>query len=120
MPTKGHKKPLYKRPDARKIVEEAMGKTFAQYDFELEENPNKKNGYAKQAKMIVSSNVWKQEINRMIQIFTRTVASQAQSYEQVQDMRCYITTLIALQDRFNEIAGWDVQPKMTGDPFEGV
>lgn len=108
----------YKRIDARKVVEEAMGDVFRSHEFDAILDINAKREYAQNAQIILDSVVFKNEIGRLIDDLITHAVKRTQSYDEVLDARAQILALELLTGRLQQIASWTKRENPAEDPFE--
>lgn len=114
------KKKTYERPDARKVVEKAMGAPLLWSDYDSMQ-VNEKKLAAQQAKQILISPVFMSEFNRLLDVWVKHAACKTENYDQVRDMRMCINAIVLLRERFEEIAAFiDKKQTPVEDAFSGI
>lgn len=110
----------YKRIDARKVVEGAMGDIFRDKDFDSILDENEKRIYAQSARLILDSNVFRNEVGRLIDDFITHAVKRTQSYDELLDARAQILALELLTGRLEQIASWMKHDIPSEDPFDSI
>lgn len=108
------------RMDARGVVEKAMGNIFRDRSFDALLDENEKREYAQNARLILDSVVFKNEIGRFIDDLVGFAVRSAKSYDEMQDARAQILALELLKGRLEQIASWSKRDIPSEDPFDSI
>lgn len=100
------KSKIYKRPDCRKIIASVMGEDLLWEEQDAVLDAGAIREYARTAELILGTNLWKNEVNRLIDKWIKTTFIEAGDHDQLRDMRMCVTALKLLDNRFKEIAEW--------------
>lgn len=106
------------RPDYRAEVRDVLLAGIDWSDTEAKLQGHERIEYAQSARLIIESPVWKNEIRRLYELWMSSAVSQAQSYEELLNMRNCITAIRILDERLNHIASWIPKPEPNHDAFE--
>lgn len=94
------------RPDLRSILEPLILGGFAWEEMDSKLDDNQRRQYAENAKLIMESAVWKNETQRLSDLWYKSAILKAGSYEEIESCRAHISALALLQERFEQIAAW--------------
>lgn len=105
MPKKVPAKP-YERPDCRKAVEAALGRDLGWEDKLATLPEGGVDEYARAAQLVLGTEIWRNEKNRLIDLWVRSAVTQAGDYDQVRDMRMCVSALELFEERLRTISQW--------------
>lgn len=107
----------YSRPDTREFLKDLIGITWEDNDNLPEEASV---NYAKAAESILLSSPWQNETKRLMDTLIRGMATEAESYEQLRDIRMCVSALKLIDQRLKEIASRAGRAQKATDPFEAI
>ena len=109
------RKPRVPRPDLRPVLRRLLAAGLEWEDAEKSKDANERSLYGQQAKAILGSSIWMNEMRMLQDAAIRSAAAQAGTYDEIRDMRMVVAAMELIDERLQVIAAWATRD----DPDDG-